>query len=74
MWLSLIVAETIAADAGIGYLAMNAREFMQTDVVVLSIVIYALLGKGADAAARFVERRWIGWDPRHLREVAGASP
>src|SRR4029453_13478893 len=28
MWLSLIVAETIAADVGIGYLAMNAREFM----------------------------------------------
>jgi sulfonate transport system permease protein len=74
MWLSLIVAETIATDAGIGYLAMNAREFMQTDVVVLSILIYALLGKGADAAARFVERRWIPWDPRHLGDAAGAAP
>ncbi len=27
MWLTLIVAETISANAGIGYLAMNAREF-----------------------------------------------
>ena len=34
MWLTLIVAETISANAGIGYLAMNAREFLQTDVVV----------------------------------------
>ncbi|VFS56205.1 Putative aliphatic sulfonates transport permease protein ssuC [Raoultella planticola] len=33
MWLTLIVAETISANAGIGYLAMNAREFLQTDVV-----------------------------------------
>ncbi|MFN9859783.1 MAG: ABC transporter permease subunit, partial [Pseudanabaena sp.] len=33
MWLSLIVAETIAADSGIGYMATSAREFMQTDVV-----------------------------------------
>lgn len=61
MWLSLIVAETIAADAGIGYLAMSAREFMQTDVVILSIVLYALLGKVADVAARIVERRCLAW-------------
>ena len=45
MWLTLIVAETIAAQSGIGYMAMQAREFMQTDVVVLSILLYALLGK-----------------------------
>ena len=32
MWLTLIVAETISADSGIGYLAMNAREFLQSDV------------------------------------------
>jgi sulfonate transport system permease protein len=70
MWLSLIVAETIATDSGIGYLAMNAREFMQTDVVIVSILLYALLGKGADMAARFLERRFVGWDPRLLRESA----
>ena len=45
MWLTLIVAETIAASSGIGYMAMKAREFMQIDVVVLSILIYAVLGK-----------------------------
>ena len=39
MWLTLIVAETISANAGIGYLAMNAREFLQTDVVVLAILL-----------------------------------
>ena len=39
MWLTLIVAETISANSGIGYLAMNAREFLQTDVVVVAIVL-----------------------------------
>ncbi len=39
MWLTLIVAETISANAGIGYLAMNAREFLQTDVVVVAIIL-----------------------------------
>lgn len=62
MWLTLIVAETIAASDGIGYMAMNAREFLQTDVVVLAIVLYAVLGKVADAAARWLERRLLRWN------------
>jgi sulfonate transport system permease protein len=62
MWLTLIVAETIASDEGIGYMAMNAREFMQTDVVVVSILLYALFGKVADAVARFLEKRWLRWN------------
>jgi len=63
MWLTLIVAETIATDSGIGYMAMNAREFLQTDVVVFSILMYALLGKVADSFARFLEERWLQWHP-----------
>lgn len=73
MWLSLVVAETIATDAGIGYLAMNARELMQTDVVVLSIVVYALLGKAADAVARLAERRLLAWQPGRARAEVGAA-
>ena len=56
MWLTLIVAETISASSGLGYMAMQAREFMLVDVVVLAILIYALLGKAADSATRLLER------------------
>ncbi|WP_017812086.1 aliphatic sulfonate ABC transporter permease SsuC [Paenibacillus shenyangensis] len=63
MWLTLIVAETVAADAGIGYMAMNAREFMQMDVIVLSILLYALLGKLSDSMAKLLEKRWLRWNP-----------
>jgi sulfonate transport system permease protein len=63
MWLTLIVAETIAASSGLGYMAMQAREFMQIDVVVLSILIYALLGKLADSASRVLERLTLSWHP-----------
>jgi sulfonate transport system permease protein len=65
MWLTLIVAETIASDSGIGYLAMNAREFLQTDVVVFAILLYALLGKLADVAARFLESILLQWHPSY---------
>ncbi len=61
MWLTLIVAETIATTSGIGQMAMNAREFMQTDVVVLAILIYALLGKLADMGVHFLEVRLLQW-------------
>jgi len=63
MWVILIVAETIAADAGIGYMTMNAREFLQTDVVLLGILLYALLGKLADLLAKGLERYWLRWHP-----------
>src|SRR5690606_40850360 len=61
MWLTLIVAETISANFGIGYLAMNAREFLQPDVVVLAILLYALLGKLAEVPALFLERVRLRW-------------
>jgi sulfonate transport system permease protein len=63
MWLTLIVAETISASSGIGYMAMQAREFLLVDVVVLSILIYALLGKLADSTARLLERWCLSWHP-----------
>lgn len=62
MWVILIVAETISAQAGIGYMTMNAREFLQTDVVLLGILLYALLGKLADILARALERYWLQWN------------
>jgi len=63
MWVLLIVAETISAQAGIGYLTMNAREFLQTDVVLVGILLYALLGKLADVLAKGLERWWLRWHP-----------
>ena len=66
MWVLLIVAETISAQAGIGYMTMNAREFLQTDVVLLGILLYALLGKLADLLARTLERLALRWHPSHL--------
>ncbi|MCX7229983.1 MAG: aliphatic sulfonate ABC transporter permease SsuC [Burkholderiales bacterium] len=65
MWVLLIVAETISADAGIGYMTMNAREFLQTDVVLVGILLYAILGKLADSIARALERWWLRWHPAH---------
>jgi sulfonate transport system permease protein len=63
MWLTLIVAETIAASSGIGHMATEAREFLQVDVVVLAILIYAALGKVADTTVHLLERATLAWHP-----------
>jgi len=67
MWVILIVAETISAQAGIGYLTMNAREFLQTDIVLVGILLYALLGKLADVLARALEQGWLRWHPGYQK-------
>lgn len=63
VWVLLIVAETISAQSGIGYMTMNAREFLQTDIVLVGILLYALLGKLADVLSRGLERYWLRWHP-----------
>jgi sulfonate transport system permease protein len=66
-WLSLVVAEQINATAGIGYLINDARDFLRTDVIVVGLLVYALLGLGADALVRLVERRALAWRPTLVR-------
>ena len=60
-WLSLIVAEQINADAGIGYLVMNARTYFRNDIIVLGLVIYALLGLLGDSVVRGIESYVLRW-------------
>ncbi|MGN1402358.1 MAG: ABC transporter permease subunit [Bacillus sp. (in: firmicutes)] len=69
MWLTLIVAETIPTEVGIGYLATNAREFMQTDIIILSIIIYALLGKLADIIAQLGEKKALKWNVSYNKNL-----
>ncbi len=62
-WLSLVAAEQVNADAGIGHMMMQAREYMRTDIIVVGLLIYALLGLTADALVRALEARLLAWRP-----------
>jgi sulfonate transport system permease protein len=69
-WLSLVIAEQLNANAGIGYLINDARDFLRTDIIVVGLLVYALLGLTADALVRFLERRALAWRPSLLRSPA----
>lgn len=62
-WLTLIVAEQINANKGIGFIINNARDFLRIDIVIFGLVVYALLGILTDAVVRVLERRALRYQP-----------
>jgi len=61
--LALVAVEQINATAGIGYLINEARDFMRTDVIVVCLLIYCLLGLITDALVRALENHALAWRP-----------
>jgi len=60
-WLALVVVEQLNATSGIGYMVTLARNYAQTDVMLVGLVVYALLGFTTDYAIRWFERRLLSW-------------
>ncbi len=65
--LVLVVAESVNANAGLGFLINNARDYLRTDIIVVCLVLYALLGLAADGLVRLIERRALAWRPAFLQ-------
>ncbi|VCU70307.1 Putative aliphatic sulfonates transport permease protein SsuC [Pigmentiphaga humi] len=60
-WTSLVVLEQINTTEGVGFLMNRAREYGQTDVIVVGLIIYAGLGLVSDALVRAWERRTLAY-------------
>ena len=60
-WGALVVVEQFNATSGVGYMIELARNNAQTDIILVGLVLYALLGLTSDLAVRVVEGRMLGW-------------
>jgi sulfonate transport system permease protein len=60
-WLALVVVEQLNATSGIGYMITLARNYAQTDVMLVGLVVYALLGLSSDAVVRLIQQRGLRW-------------
>lgn len=60
-WLALVVVEQLNATSGIGYMMNLARTYAETEVIVVGMVLYAILGLSSDLAVRAIERRLLSW-------------
>ena len=59
----LVIAEQINASEGLGFLINNARDFMRTDIIVVCLLVYAILGLAGDLLVRAIEKRALAWQP-----------
>jgi sulfonate transport system permease protein len=66
-WTSLVVLEQINTTNGIGYLMSRARDYGQTDIMVVGLAVYAILGLVSDLAVRLLERKALAY-----RKVLGS--
>jgi taurine transport system permease protein len=60
-WGTVVAAELVAADQGVGSMIMIAKNFLQTDTVVIGIVIIGLIGYAIELGMRWLERRLVPW-------------
>jgi len=60
-WGTVVAAELVAADRGVGSMIMVAKNFLQTDTVVIGIVIIGLVGYAIELFMRRLEARLVPW-------------
>ncbi|MNI10774.1 putative aliphatic sulfonates transport permease protein SsuC [compost metagenome] len=60
-WLGLVVAELMGSSSGVGYMIQDARQFSQTDIVFVGILLFALVGKLSDSLVRLLEWKFLRW-------------
>jgi len=63
-WTTLVAAEMVAANVGLGQMVLNASNFLRTDLVVMGIIIIGTVAYAFDLAMRRVERRLVPWKGR----------
>jgi sulfonate transport system permease protein len=60
-WLALVVAEQINVNAGLGFMISQATQFLRTDVIIVALLVYCILGLLTDGVVRILERRALSW-------------
>jgi NitT/TauT family transport system permease protein len=63
-WTYLVVAELVAANVGLGYRIMKAQRFLQTDSIILGIIIIGLMGLVTDMLFKLAYKRFFRWTER----------
>jgi len=60
-WTTLVAAEMVAANVGLGQMVLNASNFLRTDIVIMGIIVIGVVAYMFDIFMRWVERRLVPW-------------
>lgn len=62
-WVILVISEQINSDAGLGFLMMDAQQYLRTDIILVCIFVYSILGLLSDMLVRSAEAHFLEWRP-----------
>ncbi|MGH8779784.1 ABC transporter permease subunit [Paraburkholderia sp.] len=60
-WTTLVAAEMVASTRGLGFMVLNAAEFLASDVVIMGIIVIGFFALCFDLLMRYVERVLVPW-------------
>ncbi len=60
-WGTVVAAELVAAESGIGMMIMVASKFLSTDIVVLGVILISVIAYSIDIFMRFLEAKFVPW-------------
>ena len=60
-WTTLVAAEMVAANVGLGQMVLNASNFLRTDIVIMGIIVIGIVAYLFDLLMRWVERVVVPW-------------
>ncbi|MBS0325531.1 MAG: ABC transporter permease subunit [Proteobacteria bacterium] len=60
-WTTLVAAEMVAADKGLGFMVLNAAQYLQSDTVIMGIIVIGLFAFAFDLLMRYIERALVPW-------------
>lgn len=63
-WGTVVAAELVAAEKGVGKMIIAASKFQLTDIVIVGIIIIGIIGFGIEVLMRIIEKRLIPWKGR----------
>lgn len=63
-WTTLVAAEMIAANRGLGFMVLNAAENLESDTVIMGIIIIGVFAFAFDMLIRYLEKVMIPWKGR----------
>jgi taurine transport system permease protein len=60
-WTTLVAGEMVASNRGLGFMVLNAAEFLASDVVIMGIIVIGLFAFSFDALMRHLEKVLVPW-------------
>ena len=63
-WTTLVAAEMVAANVGLGQMVLNASNFLRTDIVIMGIIVIGVVAYLFDMFMRWVEHKLVPWKGR----------